>query len=65
MNDEKGLTVNLSTSLDINLDKINGEDFCLLKEAQLIRDPFQSAIACVRIDLGKGVFEKVFSIDTT
>jgi len=58
LNDEKGLTVNLSTSLDINLDKINGEDFCLLKEAQLIRDPFQSAIACVRIDLGKVYLKK-------
>jgi len=56
---------NLSALLNMNLDKINWVGFYLLKDQQLILGPFQGNVACVRIDLDKGVCGKAFSSNTT
>lgn len=56
---------NLSALLNMNLDKINWVGFYLLKEEQLVLGPFQGNVACVRIDLDKGVCGKAFSTNTT
>ena len=56
---------NLSALLNMNLDNINWVGFYLLKEEQLVLGPFQGNVACVRIDLDKGVCGKAFSTNTT
>lgn len=52
---------NISALLNMNMDKINWVGFYLLKENQLVLGPFQGNVACVRIDLSKGVCGKAFS----
>lgn len=56
---------NLSALLNMNLDNINWVGFYLLKDEQLVLGPFQGNVACVRIDLGKGVCGTAFSTNTT
>jgi L-methionine (R)-S-oxide reductase len=56
---------NLSALLNMNLDTINWVGFYLLKDNQLVLGPFQGNVACVRIDLDKGVCGKAFSTNTT
>ena len=66
--DEKDLVANLSNIsalLNMNLDNINWVGFYLLKDKQLVLGPFQGNVACVRIDLDKGVCGKAFSTNTT
>ena len=65
---EKDLTANLaniSALLNMNLDNINWVGFYLLKDKQLVLGPFQGNVACVRIELDKGVCGKAFSTNTT
>lgn len=64
---EKDLTANLaniSALLNMNLDNINWVGFYLLKDNQLVLGPFQGKVACVRIDLDKGVCGKAFSTNS-
>lgn len=64
---ERDLTANLaniSALLNMNLDNINWVGFYLLKDNQLVLGPFQGNVACVRIDLDKGVCGKAFSSNT-
>ena len=64
---EKDLTANLaniSALLNMNLDNINWVGFYLLKDKQLVLGPFQGNVACVRIELDKGVCGKAFSTNT-
>jgi len=64
---EKDLTANLaniSALLNMNLDNINWVGFYLLKDNQLVLGPFQGKVACVRIDLNKGVCGKAFSTNS-
>lgn len=66
--DEKNLIANLSNIsalLNMNLDNINWVGFYLLKDKQLVLGPFQGNVACVRIELDKGVCGKAFSTNTT
>jgi len=66
--DEKDLVANLSNLsalLNMNLDNINWVGFYVLKDKQLVLGPFQGNVACVRIDLDKGVCGKAFSSNTT
>ncbi|MEL0660192.1 GAF domain-containing protein [Psychromonas arctica] len=66
--DEKDLTANLSNVsalLNMNLSNINWVGFYLLKNNQLVLGPFQGNVACVRIDLDKGVCGKAFSTNKT
>jgi len=56
---------NLSALLNMNLDNINWVGFYVLKDKQLVLGPFQGNVACVRIDLDKGVCGKAFSTNTT
>jgi GAF domain-containing protein len=56
---------NLSALLNMNLDTINWVGFYLLKDQQLVLGPFQGNVACVRIDLDKGVCGKAFTTNTT
>ena len=66
--DEKDLIANLSNIsalLNMNLSNINWVGFYLLKHNQLVLGPFQGNVACVRIDLDKGVCGKAFSTNTT
>jgi GAF domain-containing protein len=49
----------------MNLDTINWVGFYLLKDQQLVLGPFQGNVACVRIDLDKGVCGKAFTTNTT
>ena len=66
--DEKDLVANLSNLsalLNMNLDNINWVGFYVLKDKQLVLGPFQGNVACVRIDLDKGVCGKAFSTNTT
>lgn len=66
--DEKDLIANLSNIsalLNMNLDNINWVGFYLLKDEQLVLGPFQGNVACVRIDLDKGVCGKAFSTNST
>jgi GAF domain-containing protein len=66
--DEKDLIANLaniSALLNMNLANINWVGFYLLKNNQLVLGPFQGNVACVRIDLDKGVCGKAFSTNTT
>jgi len=66
--DEKDLIANLSNIsalLNMNLSNINWVGFYLLKDDQLVLGPFQGNVACVRIDLDKGVCGKAFSTNTT
>lgn len=65
---EKDLTANLaniSALLNMNLDNINWVGFYLLKDNQLVLGPFQGKVACVRIELDKGVCGKAFTTNTT
>jgi L-methionine (R)-S-oxide reductase len=52
---------NISALLNMNLEKINWVGFYLLKNEQLVFGPFQGNVACVRIELSKGVCGKAFS----
>ncbi|GLS89702.1 hypothetical protein GCM10007916_07690 [Psychromonas marina] len=64
---EKDLTANLaniSALLNMNLDNINWVGFYLLNNDQLVLGPFQGNVACVRIELDKGVCGKAFSTNT-
>jgi len=64
---ETDLTANLaniSALLNMNLDNINWVGFYLLREDQLVLGPFQGNVACVRINLDKGVCGKAFSTNT-
>jgi len=66
--DEKDLIANLSNLsalLNSSLDNINWVGFYLYKEQQLVLGPFQGNVACVRIELDKGVCGKAFSTNTT
>jgi len=66
--DENDLIANLSNIsalLNMNLSNINWVGFYLLKDGQLVLGPFQGNVACVRIDLDKGVCGKAFSTNTT
>ena len=66
--DEKDLIANLSNIsalLNMNLSNINWVGFYLLKDKQLVLGPFQGSVACVRIDLDKGVCGKAFSTNST
>jgi len=66
--DESDLIANLSNIsalLNMNLATINWVGFYLLKGDQLVLGPFQGNVACVRIDLDKGVCGKAFSTNTT
>ena len=56
---------NISALLNMNLANINWVGFYLLKGEQLVLGPFQGNVACVRIDLDKGVCGKAFSTNTT
>lgn len=56
---------NISALLNMNLDNINWVGFYLLKNKQLVLGPFQGNVACVRIELDKGVCGKAFSTNTT
>jgi len=56
---------NLSALLNSNLNNINWVGFYLYKEQQLVLGPFQGNVACVRIELDKGVCGKAFSTNTT
>ena len=55
---------NISALLNMNLDNINWVGFYLLKDNQLVLGPFQGNVACVRINLDKGVCGKAFSSNT-
>lgn len=55
---------NLSALLNMNLDNVNWVGLYLLKGQQLILGPFQGNVACVRIDLNKGVCGKAFSTNS-
>lgn len=55
---------NISALLNMNLLDINWVGFYLLKENQLVLGPFQGKVACVRIDLDKGVCGKAFSTNS-
>ena len=46
---------NLSAFLNEILDDINWVGFYLLEDNELVLGPFQGRVACVRIQLGKGV----------
>jgi GAF domain-containing protein len=46
---------NLSALLFNQLEDINWAGFYLIKEEQLVLGPFQGQVACIRIDIGKGV----------
>jgi len=64
---ETDLTANLaniSALLNMNLDNINWVGFYLLRGDQLVLGPFQGNVACVRINLDKGVCGKAFSTNT-
>ena len=64
---ESDLTANLaniSALLNMNLDNINWVGFYLLKDKQLVLGPFQGNVACVRIDLNKGVCGRAFSTNS-
>jgi len=64
---ETDLTANLaniSALLNMNLGNINWVGFYLLREDQLVLGPFQGNVACVRINLDKGVCGKAFSTNT-
>lgn len=66
--DEQDLIANLSNIsalLNMNLSNINWVGFYLLKDKQLVLGPFQGNVACVRIDLDKGVCGKAFSTNST
>ena len=66
--DEQDLVANLSNLsalLNMNLDNINWVGFYLLKGKQLVLGPFQGNVACVRIELDKGVCGKAFSTNST
>ncbi|MCD8028981.1 MAG: GAF domain-containing protein [Erysipelotrichaceae bacterium] len=56
--DEEDLVANLanvSALLNEVIEDINWVGFYLLKNNQLVLGPFQGKVACVRIDIGKGV----------
>lgn len=55
---------NISALLNMSLTNINWVGFYLLKEEQLVLGPFQGNVACVRIDLDKGVCGKAFSTNS-
>ena len=55
---------NLSALLNLNLETINWVGFYLLKGNQLVLGPFQGNVACVRIDLDKGVCGAAFTTNT-
>ncbi len=55
---------NISALLNMNLADINWVGFYLLKQEQLVLGPFQGKVACVRIDLDKGVCGKAFSTNS-
>jgi GAF domain-containing protein len=46
---------NVSALIFNQLDDVNWAGFYLYKESQLVLGPFQGQVACIRIDLGKGV----------
>ncbi len=56
--DEEDLIANLanvSALLNEVIEDINWVGFYLIKNNQLVLGPFQGKVACVRIDIGKGV----------
>ncbi|MCE2595820.1 GAF domain-containing protein [Motilimonas cestriensis] len=55
---------NISALLNMNLSDINWVGFYLHKGEQLVLGPFQGNVACVRIDLDKGVCGKAFRSNT-
>ncbi|MCE2572916.1 GAF domain-containing protein [Motilimonas eburnea] len=55
---------NISALLNMNLADINWVGFYVLKQDQLVLGPFQGKVACVRIDLDKGVCGKAFSTNS-
>ncbi|MFO6425104.1 GAF domain-containing protein [Motilimonas sp. KMU-193] len=55
---------NISALLNMHLEEINWIGFYLLKQDQLVLGPFQGKVACVRIDLDKGVCGKAFSTNS-
>ena len=56
---------NVSALLFERLDGVNWAGFYRLKDEQLILGPFQGKVACIRIELGKGVCGTAASTDTT
>ena len=56
---------NVSALLFERLDGVNWAGFYRLEDEQLILGPFQGKVACIRIELGKGVCGTAASTDTT
>jgi len=56
---------NLSALLFQGLPEVNWVGFYFLRGGQLVLGPFQGKIACVRIDLGRGVCGTAAQRDTT
>ena len=46
---------NISAVLYHNLEDVNWAGFYLFKQNQLVLGPFQGQVACIRIEMGKGV----------
>lgn len=56
---------NVSALLFERLEGVNWAGFYRLEDEQLILGPFQGKVACIRIELGKGVCGTAASTDTT
>ena len=66
--DESDFIANMaivSALLFERLDGVNWAGFYRLEDEQLILGPFQGKVACIRIELGKGVCGTAASTDTT
>lgn len=56
---------NISALLNQVLDQINWVGFYLIKDNELVLGPFQGKVACVRIQVGRGVCGTAVSENTT
>ena len=56
---------NASALLSMNLPDLNWAGFYLVRDNQLVLGPFQGRVACIRIDLGKGVCGTAAATDST
>ncbi len=52
---------NVSSIVNVYLDRLNWAGFYILKENQLVLGPFQGQPACIRIKVGQGVCGKAVS----
>ena len=66
--DERGyipLLSNAATLLYENMDALNWAGFYIMNKGSLMLGPFQGKVACIRIEVGKGVCGTAVSEDKT